>query len=57
MSLPSHRQQLDLLTRAPNQVDESRLPLEIQENVALLLKLMMAEYVACARRSGETVDE
>jgi hypothetical protein len=38
--------QLDLLVRAANTLDPSRISLQIQTEVTSLLKLLMAEHIA-----------
>jgi hypothetical protein len=58
MEQPARRQQFDLLVRAANEVDQSRLPPEIRAGVTLLLKLLMAECVtAGAPLSAEVANE
>ena len=43
---PSGERQLDLLVRAANPLDPSRIPPQIRSEVASLLKLLMAEHIA-----------
>jgi hypothetical protein len=38
--------QLDLLVRAANTLDPSRISLQVQTEVTSLLKLLMAEHIA-----------
>ena len=43
---PGGERQLDLLVRAANTLDPSRIPPQIRPEVASLLKLLMAEHIA-----------
>ena len=58
MGRPASCQQLDLLVRASNVLEPSRLPEKIRGEVILLLKLLMAECIAVgAAQPIETADE
>ena len=58
MDQPANHQQLDLLVRAANALEQSRLPPRIGTEVTLLLKLLMAECVtAGAVLPVEAADE
>jgi hypothetical protein len=55
---PADCRQLDLLVRAANALEQSRIPLPIRTEVTLLLKLLMAECVtASAVLPVEVADE
>lgn len=45
MDRPADCRQLDLLVRAANALEQSRIPPRIRTEVTLLLKLLMAECV------------
>jgi len=50
--------QLDLLVRAANSLDPSRIPRQIRPEVTSLLKLLMAEHIAAdVALLGEAADE
>ena len=58
MDQPANCRQLDLLVRAANALEQSRIPPRIRREVTLLLKLLMAECVtAGAVLPAETADE
>jgi hypothetical protein len=58
MDQPAKYRQLDLLVRAANALEQSRLPPRIRTEVTLLLKLLMAECVtAGAVLPVEAADE
>jgi hypothetical protein len=58
MNGPSHYQQRDLLVRASNVLEASRISPEIRAEVTRLLKLLMAErFGAGMLRSAEPADE
>ena len=46
MERPAGRRQLDLLVRAANALEQNRIPPPIRAEVASLLALLMAEYLA-----------
>jgi hypothetical protein len=55
---PGGDRQLDLLVRAANRLDPSRIPPKIRPEVASLLKLLMAEHItADVALPGEAADE
>jgi hypothetical protein len=55
---PAGRRQRDLLVRADNALEESRIPPAIRAEVRLLLKLLIAECLVADRaRSVEVGDE
>ena len=55
---PDGRRQRDLLVRAANALEESRIPATIRAEVRLLLKLLIAEcLVADPTRPGEVGNE
>ncbi len=45
MDQPANCRQLDLLVRAANALEQSRIPPRIRTEVTLLLKLLMADCV------------
>jgi hypothetical protein len=58
MDRPADCRQLDLLVRADNALEQSRIPPRIRTEVTLLLKLLMAECVtAGAVLPVEATDE
>jgi hypothetical protein len=58
MDQPANCRQLDLLVRAANALEQSRIPPRIRTEVTLLLKLLMAECVtAVAVLPAEAADE
>jgi hypothetical protein len=58
MDQPANCRQLDLLVRAANALEQSRIPPRIRTEVTLLLKLLMAECVtAGAMLPIEAADE
>ena len=58
MDQPANHRQLDLLVRAANALEQSRIPPRIRTEVTLLLKLLMAECVtAGAVLPVEAADE
>jgi hypothetical protein len=58
MDQPANCRQLDLLVRAANALEQSRIPPRVRTEVTLLLKLLMAECVtAGAVLPVETADE
>lgn len=58
MDQPANYRQLDLLMRAANALEQSRIPPRIRTEVTLLLKLLMAECVtAGAVLPVEAADE
>jgi hypothetical protein len=58
MDQPANYRQLDLLVRAANALEQSRIPPRIRTEVTLLLKLLMAECVtAGAVLPVEAADE
>ena len=58
MDQPANCRQLDLLVRAANALEQSRIPPQIRTEVTLLLKLLMAECVtAGAVLPVEAADE
>jgi hypothetical protein len=58
MDQPANCLQLDLLVRAANALEQSRIPPRIRTEVTLLLKLLMAECVtAGAVLPAEAADE
>ena len=55
---PSSCRQLDLLVRAANALERSRMPPPIRTEVTLLLARLMTEYLAVvAARPAEAADE
>ena len=55
---PAGRGQLDLLVRAANALEPSRIPPPIRTEVTLLLARLMTEYLAVvAARPAEAADE
>ena len=56
MDQPANCRQLDLLVRAANALEQSRIPPRIRTEVTLLLKLLMAECVG-AVLPAEAADE
>jgi hypothetical protein len=48
MDNPVRCQQLDLLVRAANELDQGRLPPEVRSEVTRLLKRLIAECAACS---------
>ena len=58
MEQPANYRQLDLLVRAANALEQSRVPPRIRTEVTLLLKLLMAECVtSVAMLPVEAADE
>jgi hypothetical protein len=58
MDRPAGRGQLDLLVRAANALESSRIPPPIRTEVTLLLTRLMAEYLAVvAMLPAEAGDE
>ncbi len=58
MDRPANYRQLDLLVRATNPLEQSRIPPRVRTEVTLLLKLLMAECVtAGAVLPVEAADE